>query len=280
MFQLFVKFLKRLAVFIPGIIIAAFSWEYTLPYLNKHFPYVIAIILSYGVAAYILIPALVRTWRILFPPKHLPLYCVTPDGFVSDPLNIGIVSTRRELILAMEKAGWNLSDPATPTTVIKQILSIVFQQQYLHSPMSRLFLFGRKQDIAFTMPVRKTNVNRHHVRFWATTINETKSFNPRTLQRHNRSAHVHGDRLLWVGAASLDVGLIPIKHNWQLTHMVDPDTNKERDLIVEGIKQTSKVTKVEAVKLGDPYTLVNRTWHGELNSDGIMKIVYLKSITD
>ena len=276
MVQLLVKFLKRLAVFIPGIVIAAFSWQYTLPFFDKRLPYIIAILLTYGVAAYVLIPAIIRIWRILLPPKHLPLYCITPDGYVSDPLNIGIICTRRELILAMEKAGWNMSDPTTPRSVIKQIFTIVFNQRYLNSPMSHLYLFGRKQDVAFSLPVRKTNLNRHHVRFWATTFDAKHPLSPQSIHWHNRKAHVHGDKLLWVGAASLDVGLMPIKHNWQLTHMVDPDTNKERELIIRGISSTSKVSKIEQVKLGDPYTLVNRTWHGELNTDGILKIMHLK----
>jgi hypothetical protein len=269
MVQLLVRFLKRLAVFIPGIIIAAVSWQYTLPFFDKRVPYLIALLLTYGVAAYVLIPALIRGWRILFP-----------DGFASDPLNVGIICTRRELIIAMEKAGWNLADPTNPSSVIKQIFSIVFNQRYLNSPMSLLYLFGRKQDVAFSMPVRKTNLNRHHVRFWATTFDEKHQLSPHSIHWHNRKAHIYGDKLLWVGAASLDVGLMPIKHNWQLTHMVDPDTNKERELIIRGISTTSKIAKIDQIKLGDPYTLVNRTWHGELNTDGFMKVIRLKQVND
>ncbi|HET8991974.1 MAG TPA: LssY C-terminal domain-containing protein [Candidatus Saccharimonadales bacterium] len=275
MVQLLVKFLKRLAVFIPGLVIAIFSWQYTLPFFNKHLPYLIALLLTYGVAAYVLIPAMIRLWRILLPPKHLPLYCVTPDGFASDPLNVGIICTRRELINVMEKAGWNMSDPTNFNSVIKQILSMLLNRRYLHSPMSYLYLFGRRQDISFSMPVRKTNFNRHHVRFWATTFDEKHPLSPHSIHWHNRKAHVFGDKLLWVGAASLDIGLVPIKHNWQLTHMVDPDTNKERELIIGGITETSQVKKVDEIKLGDPYKLVNRTWRGELHTDGIMKVIHL-----
>lgn len=275
MVQLLVKFLKRLAVFIPGVIIAYVSWRYTLPYFDKRLPDIVSILITYGVAAYILIPVCIRLWRIFLPPKHLPLYCITPDGFASDPLNIGIISTRRELIIAMEKAGWHQSDPKTVATISKQIFTIVFGRKYLRSPMSNLYLFGRKQDIAFTRPVKKTNLNRHHVRFWATTFDDDTRLSPHSIHWHNRKAHVHGDELLWVGAASLDVGLMPIRHNLQLTHMVDPDTNKERELIARGIKRTSNVVKVDQIKLGDPYTLVNRTWRGELNTDGVMKVLRL-----
>lgn len=278
MVQLLVIFLKRLAVFIPGIIIAIISWFYAIPYFDKRVPLVVAILIIYGIAAYALIPAMIRAFRIFFPPKHLPLYCITPDGFASDPLNIGIISTRRELIIAMEKAGWYQCDPKTPSTIIKQIATVVLGQKYLRSPVSSLYLFGRKQDVAFTRPVKKTNLNRHHVRFWATTFDDKKRLSPHSIHWHNRKAHVHGDELLWVGAASLDVGLMPIRHNLQLTHMVDPDTNKEREMIVRGITSSSEVSKIDQIKLNPPYKLVNRTWSGVLKTDGIMKVLRLKKV--
>jgi hypothetical protein len=276
MFLLFVRFLKRLAVFIPGVIIALISYFYTIPYFDKKVPLFVAILVTYGIAAYALIPAMIRLFRIFVPAKHLPLYCVTPDGFASDPLNIGVISTRRELIIAMEKAGWYQCDPKTPSNVIKQIVTVLLGQKYLRSPVSSLYLFGRKQDIAFTRPVKKTNLNRHHVRFWATTFDDKKRLSPHSIHWHNRKAHVHGDELLWVGAASLDVGLMPIRHNLQLTHMVDPDTNKEREMIVHGITASSIVSNIDLIKLGAPYKLVNRTWSGELNTDGLMKVLRLK----
>jgi len=276
MIPTFVRFLKRLAVFIPGVIIALVSYFYTIPYFDKKVPLFAAILITYGLAAYVLIPAMIRLFRIFVPPKHLPLYCVTPDGFASDPLNIGVISTRRELIIAMEKAGWHQCDPKTPHNVIKQIVTVVLGQKYLRSHVSSLYLFGRKQDIAFTRPVKKTNLKRHHVRFWATTFDDKQRLSPHSIHWHNRKAHVHGDELLWVGAASLDVGLMPIRHNLQLTHMVDPDTNKEREMIVRGITASSIVSKIDQIKLGDPYRLVNRTWSGELNTDGLMKVVRLK----
>jgi len=89
------RLLKRFAVLVPGIIIAYISVRKVFPAIDRHVPYDgLAILLTYIIAAYILLPALIRLWRILFPPKHLPLYCITPDGFASDPVNIGIIATR------------------------------------------------------------------------------------------------------------------------------------------------------------------------------------------
>ncbi|HSX47141.1 MAG TPA: LssY C-terminal domain-containing protein [Patescibacteria group bacterium] len=275
MLQVIVKLAKRFAVFIPGIIIAYVSFRFTLPFFDKRLPDSIAILVTYALAAYIFIPALIRTFRIFFPPKHLPLYCITPDGFASDPLNIGLICRRHELILTMEKAGWFIADPHNPKYIIKHLLSLFFDWEYNHAPVSNLYLFGRKQDLAFEKFVKDRTTSRHHVRFWATTFDGNKPLSARSIHWHNRKRHVQADELLWVGAASLDIGVVPIRHNLQLTHMVDPDTNKERELIINQIQKIKKIKKIEDIKLDDPYRLVNRTWRGELNTDGKMRVIWL-----
>ncbi|HXR49973.1 MAG TPA: LssY C-terminal domain-containing protein, partial [Verrucomicrobiae bacterium] len=240
-------------------------------------PDIISWLITYVVAAYVLVPALIRFIRIVRPPKHVPLYCVTPDGFASDPINIGIIATRRELLMAMERAGWYIADPHTPRYLGRQILSTIFGWSYSNAPVSSLYLFGRKQDIAFEIPLGAGSAGRHHVRFWATTYEGgKKSMSFRSIHWHHRRAHVFGDNLLWVGASSLDVGVSVIRHNFQFTHMIDPDTNLERDLIVEQLRSQKLVKKVETIKLGDPYRLINRVWRGSLHTDGKMAVVTLR----
>lgn len=275
MLTLLIRYAKRIAVFVPGIIIAFVSVKYTLPFFDKHLPAAIAIAITYGLAAYVLIPSIIRLWRIIIPPRHLPLYCVTPDGFASDPINIGIVCTRHQLIEAMDQAGWHMADPHDPKHLVKHIFNIVVGGTYHNAPVSTLYMFGRKQDIAFEIPVEGTSTRRHHVRFWATTFNEGQSISVRSIHWHHRSARVKGDTLLWVGAASLDVGIMLIRHNMQLTHMVHPDTNQERELIVSGLRSEGIISRTEKLKLGNPYKLVNRTWRGELHTDGVMEVIYL-----
>ncbi|HUA13531.1 MAG TPA: LssY C-terminal domain-containing protein [Candidatus Sulfotelmatobacter sp.] len=276
MIQTAVRFAKRAAIFLPGIFIAYISFEYTLPYFHKRSPIIIAILLTYALAAYVLIPAIMRLFRIIFPPSHLPLYCITPDGLASDPLNIGLVCSRMELISTMTKTGWNLADRHSPRNTTRHVLAILLGMSYVNAPVSSLYLFGRKHDLAFTIPINGTNFRRHHVRFWATTYTKNKPLAARTIHWENQKAHVQSDQLLWVGAASLDTGLMPIRHNLQVSHTVHPDTNLERELIVNKLKDSDLVKKVEKIKLDNPYKLVNRTWRSELITDGMMKVVWLK----
>src|SRR5579884_2125769 len=167
MVQVFFRNIKRFVVFIPGIIIAYVSLKYTEPYFDKRFrDDILAIIAAYVLGAYVLIPAIIRLWRILLPSEHLPLSCVTPDVFASDPLNIGLVGTKRELIGAMEKAGWYRADPHSPANVIRAVLGVLLGWEYPNAPVSSLYLFGRKQDLAFEIPINGTYIRRHPVRFW------------------------------------------------------------------------------------------------------------------
>lgn len=277
MIQYLLRLAKRLAVLLPGLIIAFFSVRNIFPYFDRRLPLGVAIFATYLLGAYVLIPAIIRLWRMLRPADHLPLYCVTPDGFASDPLNIGIIGTRRQLINAMEKAGWHLADPRGIRNNIREMLSAVYGWSYPNAPVSSLYLFGRKQDLAFQIPIEGVQGgSRHHVRFWATTYENGQPLAMHTIHWHHRREHVLGDNLLWVGAASLDVGINFIRHNFQITHMIDPDTNKERDLIVKRLKEKKLVGRLQVVKLGEPYRLINRVISGYLHTDGRMEVVSLK----
>ena len=276
MVQYVLRVVKRFAILIPGLIIAYFSVHDIFPYLNEELPWALAIFITYILAAYVLIPAAIRLIRIIHPPKHLPLYCVTPDGLASDPLNIGIIGTRRELINAMQDAGWEVADRHSLRNMLRLVYSHILKLSYPNAPVSSLYLFGRKQDIAFEVQPQGSSASRHHVRFWATTYDDTKKFSIQTIHWHNRSKHVFGDNVLWVGAASKDVGVSIIRHNFQPSHMIDPDTDTERELIAAQLRKMKLVKKIDTIKLDKPYKLANRVWRGSLHSDGKMKIVTLK----
>jgi hypothetical protein len=270
------RFAKRFAVLVPGLVIAYFSVRNIFPYIDRQLPLAFAIFLTYVLVAYVLTPAAIRLYRVVRPPKHLPHYCITPDGFASDPLNIGLIGTREEVIAAMEKAGWHQADPHTLRNVIRSSLSIIYGWSYPKAPVSSLYLFGRHQDLAFEIPIGGSPAQRHHVRFWAASYNQDRPLDSTAIDWHNRGTHLEKERLLWVGAASLDTGVNYIRHNFQLTHTVDPDTNKERELIVRQLKAKGVAGKVETIKLGEPYKLINRVLNGSLHSDGTMSIVRLK----
>ncbi len=279
MIHKFARYFKRFVVLLPGLIGAYFATTDVVPFFDRRVPLPIAVLLGYILAAYILIPALLRLLRIILRPKHIPHYCITSDGFASDPINIGLVGTKTQVQDAMLAAGWHLADRRTLKSIGRMIYSVTFQQRYLNAPFSYLYLFGRKQDLGFQLPIGDSPNARHHVRFWMAEPTLT-SEQREHLDFWDRLVHGKKRRTkqgqLWIGAASRDIGIGFIKHNAQFTHSVHPDTDAERDLIIHTLKKAKKVLKTRKVTVGEAYRLRNRVFRSHLRSDGKMTIATLK----
>ncbi len=279
MIQSVIRFIKRFAVLAPGIAIAYVSFFNIYPLIDKKTPALLAFLVTYVLMAYVLIPTAINFYRHIRPPRHLPVYSTTPDGFASDPVNVGIIGTRRQLIAAMRKAGWYVADKHSLANMLREVTSTLLGQPYPNSPMSSLYLFGRHQDIGFEIQIADQFKNRHHVRFWATTYDRQGPLEPNAIHwfRRRELLEHEDEELLWLGAASKDIGLALIRHNAQLTHMIHPDTDAERDLIVDQLEIDG--AKLEAsLRITEPYKLTNRVWSGYLQTDGQLKVIRLPHI--
>jgi hypothetical protein len=274
-----VRSIKRLLVFAVGLAVIYLAVWKIYPFFDHRIPVALALLATYIFTAYFFAPALIRIYRLFFRPNHIPLYCVTPDGFASDPINIGIIGTRVQIRDAMKKAGWHTPDRKTPQALLRMFRATLRRTQYPQTPFSRLYLFGRSQDLGFSLPIEGSTSNRHHVRFWACHFDGPEAFHEhvRFWQRIQRPTKRGDNRQLWVGAASKDIGIIPIKYNAQITHMIDPNTDAERDIIVDTLRSSKQVTRVTSVKVGAPYEIRNRTIGGFFRADGAMRICVLKN---
>lgn len=276
--QYIVRFGKRLAVLLPGLAIAIFSYYQIFPTLDRRLNGVVAFLITYILAAYVLIPALTRLVSIFVRHKHLPVYSVTPDGYASDPVNVGIIGTRKQIVRAMRNAGWEVADDHSLANIWREVVSSLLRVPYPAAPMSNLYLLGRKQDIGFEIQISDRWWHRHHVRFWATDYDREGQLTADSIhwipRKNKRVANDDQQRYLWLGAASKDVGLALIKHNAQLTHMIHPDTDAERDLIVDHL-EIDGASHCATLTLAKPYRLNNRAWSGYLQTDGKLKIVEL-----
>ena len=273
-----VRLLKRLVVLIIGICIVYLAIDKFFPFFDNKVPRFFALFATYIFTAYFFIPIVIRFFRIFMRPKHLPTYCVTPDGFASDPINIGVIGTRKQIETAMAKAGWHIAHKRTPITLFKMGRAILTRRSYVNAPFSTLYLFGRRQDIGFQKPTENNPSHRHHVRFWACHLQGPELFHQDVnfWKRFHRPSKDRRSRQLWVGAASRDIGIMPIRHNAQLTHMIDPDTNTERDLIVDDLRMSHSVAKTITEKVHEGLSLRNRVLGGVLHTDGKLRICILK----
>lgn len=268
--------LKRIFIFMLGVLNLIVVRYLFLPFFENHTPMLFTLFLTYISVAYFLIPLCFRFYRYFYMPNHIPRYSVTPDGFASDPINIGFICTKQELTDTMLKAGWFIADKKTIRTVLKTFSSFIRNNPYPTAPFSTLLLFGRKQDIGFQKPVKNDKSGRHHVRFWECSTDNTASFHEHVAfwrRFHTPKKGDNNQKRLFLGAASKDRGLRIIKHNLQITHMIEPDTNKERDLIVNDISLVKKIKHIKRESTGRPLHLPNRVLGGSLFTDGYIKIL-------
>ncbi len=273
-----VRLAKRLLVLGFGIAVVYLAVFEFFPFFDNQVPLFFALLATYIFTAYVFVPLLLRAYRIFVRPKHFPTYCVTPDGFASDPVNVGIIGTRKQILKAFDKAGWYTADKKTLKSMLKVARSMLTRRHYHKAPFSNLYLFGRKQDLGFQKPFGDSPTLRHHVRFWACHLDGPEAFHTDVhfWQRFHRPSTDNSRRQLWVGAASRDIGIMPIRHNGQLTHMIDPDTNAERDLIVEDLRGSHSVAKTLTERAHEGLNLSNRALGGFLHSDGKIRICILK----
>ena len=143
-----------------------------------------------------------------------PRHTTTHRGHKGDPVNIAFVGTEEELHRALSAARWYAADPITLKSSLRIAADVVLRKPYDHAPVSDLFLWGRRQDLAYEQPVGSSPKQRHHVRFW-------------------RSQEVDGNgEPLWLGAATFDERVEISRTTGGVTHKIAPDLDRERNKLV------------------------------------------------
>jgi len=182
---------------------------------------------AWALAAYLIVPKL---WAIYF--RSHPFYaeidrCTrTGDGHPGDPVNISLVGDEAALARAMLAAGWFPANPITVASSVRIAADTVLRRPDDEAPVSNLFLFGRKQDLAFEQPIAGGPGKRHHVRFW-------------------RWDEKDQDRPVWLGAATFDRSVGFSHTTGQVTHHIAPDVDAERDRLVSELQQASTTQSIE-----------------------------------
>ncbi|MDI7864463.1 LssY C-terminal domain-containing protein [Rhizobiaceae bacterium n13] len=205
----------------------------------------VALVGAYLLVAYFLVPAI---WTVHDDHRVKPLsqmVTTTEQGIPGDPVNVGLVGTKEEVIRAFAAAKWDPADAITLRSSIDIGLSVVLDRPDLDAPVSPLIFEGRKQDLAFEKPSGESADRRHHVRFWKTP--ETEDGRP-----------------LWLGSSSYDRGVGVSHDTGQITHHIGPDLDAERDFLIHSLMQAGQLQstyEIEGIGAtqhgrnggGDPY---------------------------
>lgn len=256
---------------------------FLIPYLDRRLNIFPVILIVYVLVAYILIPLIVRFWRLVMKPDHIPRYATTTDGWPADPVNIAVVAkSQRHLRRAMARAGWHEADPLSFRSSIRALYAMLLDKSYPTAPFSSLYLFARKSDLNFQIPYGKNKSprKRHHVRFWRLRDKPTTADDAHFSYWFERIKHLFGRRrTIWIGAAIDDSNLIGVQwHNLQLTHANHPEHTVERDFIIESLKGVGAVKVIADLKDGEPFKMRSQNIGTSFVVDGYIKVVTLKHV--
>jgi hypothetical protein len=218
--------------------------------------FVIAAVLigCYGIVAYIALPLAWTHYEHQKGLAGLTMLTQTAQGIQGDPINVGLVGTRDDVLCAMHAAGWYPADPITLRSSLRILGSVVLDRPYLDAPVSNLFYQGKREDLAFEKPSGRSADRRHHVRFWE------------VLTRGEEG------RPVWLGATTFDRGVGISHYTAQVTHHIAPDIDAERDLLTDDLKTAKVVDTIYEVSGIGP-TLNGRNGGGDpYRTDGEVKI--------
>lgn len=184
----------------------------------------------YLVGAYAVAPLIWRRYENRHPAlDDAPRVTHTAMGIPGDPLNVGLVALEESIHRAMLAAEWFPADPITLKSSIRIAGSTVLHRPYEDAPVSSLFLWGRKQDLAFEHPVGDDARRRHHVRFWRSKALDDEG------------------RPLWLGAVTFDTRVGLSHTTGEITHHISADVDAERDQLMADLERAGMLAKVDWV---------------------------------
>ncbi len=211
----------------------------------------------YGLLAYVALPALWTHHEHQKGLAKLPMVTRTAQGIPGDPINVGLIGDDRDVLCAMNAAGWFPADPITFRSSVEIAGSVLLDRAYNDAPVSNLYYLGRREDLAFEKPVGGSADRRNHVRFW------------KVLDQGEEK------RPVWLGDATFDRSVGFSRFTGAITHHIDADIDAERQLLAQDLEAAGMVdAKYQVTGVGP--TVAGRNGGGDLYyTDGEVWILRL-----
>src|SRR5690348_15250602 len=242
--RLLIRLLQRMAIAGLGVLSVWLIVFVVFDFADRRLPWAVALGLTYAIAAYVILPRIVRMGLKILQQKRVPRYTVTGDGLPGDPVNLALIGTMHQLRSAFAAAGWTNADRLSIASSWRMVCAFAFNSPYPTAPFSTLYLFGRGQDIGFQKAIDNSPRKRHHIRFWALSLSHAESALGQPSFWLNTDRPPDGARVHWVGAGTKDTGLSLTRLTFQITHATDTDTNAERDYILEELQAAQTISDV------------------------------------
>jgi len=202
-------------------------------------------LIAYTLLAYLLLPLLWTHYEHQRGLANLPMVTRTAQGIPGDPMNVGLIGDRRDLVCAMHQAGWYPADAITLKSSIEIIGSVLLDRPYKDAPVSNLYYLGRREDLAFEQPIGASADRRNHVRYWQVLDSGDEK------------------RPVWLGAATQDRSVGISAYTVAVTHHISPDLDAERARLTADLENAGMVdAKYQVTGIGP--TLTGRNGGGDL----------------
>jgi hypothetical protein len=233
------------------IIVAWFVDTYVFYFLYNSLSNFLAIIITYCVTAYLVLPGAIHLGTALFRKNRIPHSTREPDGLSADPVNIILFGTKEELIASFQAAGWEKADALTMKSAWRMGVSFLLNRSYTTAPFSSLYLFGRRQDIGFQEVIGKSPRSRHHIRFWGINSTDSILLNMTDIRYWLQPHKVDpAQPMMWVGAGTKDLGFGFSELTYQLSHKTDTKVDEERDYILEELLAQKAIEDIKRIESG------------------------------
>jgi hypothetical protein len=220
-------------------------------------------LLAYLTVAYLILPLAWKRYARRHPSlEDIPSITHTRSGIHGDPLNVALIGTKADVIRAILAAKWHPADPLSLKSCLEIARASVFKRPDPDAPVSSLYLFDRKQDLAFEQEVGDNPRHRHHVRFWQTDRVDAD------------------DRPVWVGSATYDRRVGLSRTTGQVTHVIAADVDTERDYLLQCLERAGDLDETYVVdnfhKVREGKNGGGHPWH----TDGNLHVGAIKPTRD
>gem|GEM_PF-395727 len=189
--------------------------------------------------------------------SRIPRRISDKQGDPGDMVNFLIIGDEDQMKKVFIEAGWIKVDADVKDTILSGFLASMSKDSYLTMPMSPLYLFDRHQDYgwAHAEPIAVV-ASRNHLRIW-------------------KAPFLVNGQVLWVGAATHDIGFEKDQRNNSVTHKIDPDIDLERNYVEKTLSSTGLVTELMHFLPQNPMTTARTATGGSFHSNGQVLILKL-----
>jgi hypothetical protein len=160
----------------------------------------------------------------------LPCCATNKDGSKNgDPLNLVVIGGLEDAFPALARRGWRPTEVTWSGSVMRMVSSALAGDRYAYAPISDMYLFGRRQDLAL-QKARDNIHQRNHLRLWLSPMR-------------------YQGKQVWLGQISRDIGSRLTIHSPTLTtHKIDPDVDEARAALAEDLAYSQSVVRLGLVE--------------------------------